>query len=44
MKHVTLAVNVILRIPQSWDYFWFQGWLYRKDSFGKWVLDRNIAA
>ena len=37
---VKLGWNTIVRIPESWDVFTFNGFLYRRDDAGRVVIDR----
>jgi hypothetical protein len=42
MKRLTLGLNTIVRVPESWDYFQYGSWLYRRNRFDQWVPERNI--
>lgn len=44
MKLVEIAIGTVLRIPDSWTYFTYRGLNYRRDTFGRWVIDRRAGA
>jgi hypothetical protein len=44
MKLVEIAIDTVLRIPDGWDYFTYRGLSYRRDRFGRFVVDRVTGA
>lgn len=43
MREIQIGLNTRLRIPEGWDWFLFRGFLYRRDAFGRFVIDRTWA-
>ena len=43
MKLCEIAIGVVLRIPEGWDKFSFRGFTYRRDRWGRFVIDRKVA-
>jgi hypothetical protein len=44
MRLIEVGVHTLVRIPEGWDYFVWNGIVHRKDAFGRWVIDRKIDA
>lgn len=40
---MTFGFNNVIRVPESWDCFLLNGFLYRRNAEGRFVVDRAWA-